>query len=176
MELVIVSLISDRFSIQSLFSRRSRFSSISSGSITSIQAWKTRTSTWSWVTLIHKHTSAVWPLTQTPDKVRESLRIFLLGLPLFLENPEHQHYPEIRKGCIIFSVRSVIGQSSKQPEPNIFTKSPFCPAAPVLPSSPFWPFSPQGPWGPGKPGGPWGPCHPREPGAPYIKKKNEHLE
>lgn len=38
----------------------------------------------------------------------ESLRIVLLGFPLFLENLEHQHFPEIRKGYIIVSVKPVI--------------------------------------------------------------------
>lgn len=32
-----------------------------------------------------------------------------------------------------------------EPESNVFTRSPFCPAAPAWPSDPFWPFSPKGP-------------------------------
>lgn len=99
------------------------------------------------------------------------VRNILLGLLPCLENLEHQHFPEIRKSHKFFYHYTSSSGAEPEPEPNVFTRSPLCPAAPAWPTSPFWPFSPKGPGGPGKPGGPCGPCHPREPGGPFSQKR-----
>lgn len=65
---------SDRFSIRSIFSRKSRISSLSSGSVTSVQTWKTRTSSRTWVTLniqTHAHSPTFDLNTSGPIRAAE---------------------------------------------------------------------------------------------------------
>lgn len=101
---------------------------------------------------------------------------YLTGTPSMPGKPGTPTLPWNQKKSHIFpsdwwlvsqSLHLQLRSNQTEPEPNVFTTSPLCPAAPAGPSSPFWPFSPQGPWGPGKPGGPCGPCHPKEPGGPF---------
>lgn len=113
---------SDRFSIRSIFSRKSRISSLSSGSVTSIQTWKTRTSSRTGVTLniqTHAHSPTFDLNTSWPIRAAErwKRRDFLPGFRPNLENLERQHFPEIKnrfefelKFCFRRgSVRAVIG-------------------------------------------------------------------